>query len=218
MDAEVWLFDLDNTLYPPHVNMFAEIDDRMRGFIAEYLGLPPDEAFALQKRYFREFGTSLRGLMEHHGVDPASFLAHVHDIDVTLLDADPLLEAALARLPGRKIVFTNASTRHAERVIERLGIGHHFEAIFDIVDAGYRPKPEPDAYHQIVARHRVKPAATVMVEDMARNLKPAAALGMTTVWIRNATEHGLVDADGDHIHHAIDELVVWLESIIADAS
>jgi putative hydrolase of the HAD superfamily len=214
-DAEVWLFDLDNTLYPPHVNLFAEIDERMRGFIAEFLGLPLDEAFALQKRYFREFGTSLRGLMDNHGLDPAPFLAHVHDIDVTLLSPDPRLETALARLPGRKIVFTNASTRHAERVMERLGIGHHFEAIFDIVDADFRPKPEPDAYRQLVARHRVEPRATVMVEDMARNLRPAADLGMTTVWIRNATEHGIVDADGDHIHHAIDELVAWLEGVVA---
>lgn len=214
-DAEVWLFDLDNTLYPPDVNLFAEIDRRMRGFIADALGLPLEEAFALQKRYFREFGTSLRGLMENHGLDPGPFLAHVHDIDISLLRGDPRLEAALARLPGRKIVFTNASSRHAERVIDRLGIGHHFEAIFDIADADFRPKPEPGAYLRLIDRHRVEPKAAVMVEDMARNLKPAAALGMTTVWIRNATEHGVVDAEGDHIHHTIDDLAAWLEGLLA---
>jgi putative hydrolase of the HAD superfamily len=214
-DAEVWLFDLDNTLYPPRVNLFAAIDERMRAFIADRLGLPLDAAFALQKRYFHEFGTSLRGLMENHGVDPAPFLAHVHDIDLTLLDPDPRLETALGRLSGRKIVFTNASSRHAERVLERLGIGHHFEAVFDIVAADYRPKPEPDAYLRLIARHAVEPRAAVMVEDIARNLKPAADLGMTTVWIRNDTEHGRAEAEGDHIHHAIDELATWLEGIAA---
>jgi putative hydrolase of the HAD superfamily len=215
IDAEVWLFDLDNTLYPPQVNLFAEIDERMRGFIAEFLGLPLNEAFALQKRYFREFGTSLRGLMENHGLDPAPFLAHVHDIDITPLTPDPRLDAVLARLPGRKIVFTNASTRHAERVMDRLGIARHFEAVFDIVATGYRPKPEPGAYRQLVERYGFSPRAAVMVEDMARNLRPAAELGMTTVWIRNTTEHGIVDAEGDHIHHTIDELTVWLEAVAA---
>jgi putative hydrolase of the HAD superfamily len=216
-DAEVWVFDLDNTLYPPHVNLFAEIDARMRGFIAKVLGLPLNEAFALQKRYFREFGTSLRGLMENHGLDPAPFLAHVHDIDITALAPNPRLDAVLARLSGRKIVFTNASTRHAERVMERLGIGHHFEAVFDIVATGYRPKPEPGAYRKLIDRYAFSPHAAVMVEDMARNLRPAAELGMTTVWIRNTSEHGTVDAEGDHIHHAIDELTAWLEAVAAEA-
>ena len=187
----------------------------MRDYIADFLGLPHDEAFALQKKYFQQYGTSLRGLMDLHGMDPAPFLAHVHDIDVTLLDPDPALEAVLARLPGRKIVFTNASTRHAERVMERLGVGHHFEAVFDIIEAEFRPKPVPETYRQMIDRHGIDPRTAVMVEDMARNLKPAADLGMTTAWIRNTTEHGIVDSDGDHIDHIIDELVAWLERVAA---
>lgn len=214
--AETWLFDLDNTLYPPSINLFAEIDQRMRDFIAAHLGLGLDEAHALQKRYFREHGTTLRGLMDRHQLDPGPFLDHVHDIDLALLDPAPELAHALARLPGRKLVFTNASARHAERVMARLGIADQFEAVFDIEAAGYRPKPEPAIYQRLIDRHRVDPRAAVMVEDMARNLKPAFDLGMTTVWIRNGSEHARYDLDAeDHLHHVIDDLTTWLAAIAA---
>lgn len=215
-DAECWLFDLDNTLYPPTINLFAEIDQRMRDFIAAHLGLDIDAAYALQKQYFREHGTTLRGLMDRHALAPGPFLDHVHDIDLTLLDPAPDLACALARLPGRKLVFTNASARHAERVMERLGIADQFEAIFDIEAADYRPKPDPVIYGWLLDRHRVDPRAAVMVEDMARNLKPAADLGITTVWIRNASEHARFDLDAeDHLHHVIDDLTLWLTTIAA---
>jgi putative hydrolase of the HAD superfamily len=153
--------------------------------------------------------------MDLHGMDPRPFLQHVHDIDVGVLAPAEALDRALTALPGRKLIFTNASTLHAERVIERLGIGHHFEAIFDIVAADYRPKPNPEIYALLVERHGLVPQRSVMVEDMARNLAPARALGMTTVWIRNETEHGLVGADGDHIDHVIDDLADWLVSVMA---
>jgi putative hydrolase of the HAD superfamily len=212
-DAEAWVFDLDNTLYPVSINLFAQIDVRMRSYIAAFLGLDQDAAFALQKQYFRDYGTSLRGLMDRHWMDPQPFLQHVHDIDVSVLAPSAELDQALAALPGRKLIFTNASTGHAERVIDRLGIGHHFEAIFDIIAADYRPKPDPAIYLELVDRHAVDPRRAVMVEDMARNLAPARALGMTTVWIRNTTEHGVVGADGDHIDHVIDDLVAWLQAV-----
>jgi putative hydrolase of the HAD superfamily len=212
--AETWLFDLDNTLYPASVDLFAQIDVRMRGYIAEYLGIPVEDAFVIQKQYFREYGTSLKGLMERHGMDPAPFLDHVHNVDLDVLIEMPQLDACLARLPGRKLIFTNASERHAERVLEKLRIGHHFDGIFDIVAADYRPKPEPETYVRLIDRHRIDPRASVMVEDIARNLEPAARLGMVTVWLRNASEIGRLGADGDYIHHIVDDLVEWLAEIV----
>ena len=217
-DAETWIFDLDNTLYPASINLFSQIDDRMREFIADFLGLGQDEAFKVQKQYFREYGTSLRGLMDRHGLDPAAFLDHVHDIDLTILDADPLLDQALARLPGRKLIFTNASTAHAERVTRRLGIDHHFDDIFDVIAADFRPKPEPATYDTLVARNGIDPRSTVMVEDMARNLAPAAALGMTTVWVRTGAEIGVPSEDGDYIHYVLDDLTAGLTRLTANDS
>lgn len=213
--AQAWIFDLDNTLYPPSIDLFGQIDERMRDYIASYLGLHPEEAYRIQKRYFFDYGTSLRGLMRVHGMDPAPFLEHVHDIDVTILPPSPQLETALAALPGRKLVYTNASTRHAERVMDRLGIAHHFEAVFDIVEAGYEPKPEPRPYSSLVRRFGFDPEAAVMVEDMARNLVPAAALGMTTVWVRSHSERGRAGLDGARIDHETDDLAGWLESLLA---
>jgi putative hydrolase of the HAD superfamily len=212
-EAEAWLFDLDNTLYPATIDLFGQIDIKMRAYIAEFLGLDLDAAYALQKRYFEEYGTSMRGLMDLHGMDPAPFLAHVHDIDVTVLDPSPALGEALAALPGRKLVFTNASVAHAERVLRRLGVEHHFHDVFDIVAAEFRPKPEPDIYRKLVDRHVIEPCRTVMVEDMARNLAPAAALGMTTVWVRTGSDWGALGAEAAHIHHAIDELTPWLTAV-----
>ncbi len=214
--AETWVFDLDNTLYPATVNLFGQIDVKMRDYIAAFLGVDVDQAYALQKQYFRDYGTSLRGLMHLHGMDPVPFLDHVHDIDVQVLGASPALEAALARLPGRKLVFTNASVGHAERVMDRLGISHHFDAVFDIVEAEYLPKPEPAGYRVLVERHGLDATRTVMVEDMARNLAPAAALGMTTAWVRSDSEHGSVGADEGYVHHVVDDLVEWLNAILDD--
>lgn len=212
-NAQTWVFDLDNTLYPPSINLFEQIDRRMRDYIAAALGISPDDAFRIQKRYFLEYGTSLRGLMNRHGMDPAPFLEHVHDIDVTMLAPAPALDAALAALPGRKLIHTNGSTRHAERVMDRLGVAHHFDAVFDIVAARYTPKPEPGPYADLLSRFGVDPRRAVMVEDMARNLAPAADLGMTTVWVRNDTDHGRTGMEGVRIDFIVDDLVAWLESV-----
>ena len=212
--AEAWVFDLDNTLYPTTMNLFGQIDVRMRDYIAAFLGVDADQAYRLQKEYFRDYGTSLRGLMHRHGMDPGPFLDHVHDIDVNVLTACPALEAALARLPGRKLVFTNASVRHAERVMDRLGISHHFDAVFDIIEAQYIPKPEPEIYPILIQRHGLDATRTVMVEDIARNLAPAAALGMTTAWLRNDSDHGSFGVDEGYVHHVVDDLVSWLEGVL----
>jgi putative hydrolase of the HAD superfamily len=211
--AEAWVFDLDNTLYPATADLFAQIDVRMRGYIAAYLGLDPDAAFRLQKDYFHQYGTSLRGLMDLHGMDPGPFLEHVHDIDLSGLAASAELDRALGDLPGRKLIFTNASVGHAQRVIERLGVGEHFEGIFDIAAADHRPKPEPEGYRKLIAAYGIDPRCSVMVEDMARNLLPAAALGMTTVWLRTQSDVGAVGSDGGFIDHTVDALVPFLQQV-----
>jgi putative hydrolase of the HAD superfamily len=213
---ETWVFDLDNTLYPASSSLFPQIDVRMRRFIAERLHLSLDDAFALQKRYYREFGTTLRGLMLVHNIEPEAFLSFVHDIDCTVLDAAPRLDAALACLPGRKLIFTNGSERHAENVLARLGLTRHFEGIFDIRAARFIPKPQPECYQLMIDRHAVDPRGALMVEDIHRNLRPAAAIGMTTLWVK---EEGHPDTEvlgedkGDlsHIHHITDDLAIWLE-------
>lgn len=211
--AEAWVFDLDNTLYPVSSRLFDQIDARMKAFIANLLDLPPDDAHRLQKQYFREFGTTLNGLMLRHDLAPEEYLAFVHDIDLGVITPDPVLTAALDRLDGRKIVFTNATEAHAGRVLARLGIEDRFEAVFDIARADYVPKPEAVVYERLIKDCRLDAGRTVMVEDMARNLKPAADLGMTTVWIDTGSDWGAEGADGEHIHHVTDDLAGWLSRV-----
>ena len=215
VNADVWVFDLDNTLYPRDCNLFAQIDVKMKAFISELLNVDLEEAHRIQKQYFRTNGTTLRGLMENHGLAPEEFLDYVHDIDVSPVPPNPALDDVLHRIDGRKVIFTNGSVTHAENVLGRLGITHHFDGIFDIIAADYVPKPERSAYEAFVREHNVDPTRAVMLEDIARNLEPAHAMGMTTVWVRSDHEHSAMGANGDHVHHAIDDLVEWLESQVA---
>ncbi|HAT36737.1 MAG TPA: pyrimidine 5'-nucleotidase, partial [Rhodospirillaceae bacterium] len=212
--ADHWIFDLDNTLYPPGCNLFYQVDIRMRAFIAEYFDIDEDEAFKLQKRYFRDYGTTLNGLMKNHDMEPDAFLDYVHDIDVSVIDPNPTMERALSKLPGRKLVYTNGSVAHAERIMARLGISHHFDDVFDIVAAEFLPKPDITAYHALVAKHDIEPTCSVMVEDVARNLEPAKALGMATVLIE--TDHRWSeDADGtDYVDHRVEDLTEWLDELV----
>lgn len=205
-----WIFDLDNTLYQAATRVFDQIDARMKAFIGREFGLNADDAYALQKKYFHAHGTTLRGLMLNHGTDPEAFLDFVHDIDHSVLDADARLGAAIERLPGRKIVFTNGTAHHAERVISRLGVDHLFDAIFDIRAGDYIPKPSQEPYDRLIEVHDIAPAHAVMFEDSTASLKPAAAIGMTTVWVRHdisVHRHG----DVSHCHHVTDDLAGWLE-------
>lgn len=211
--AESWVFDLDNTLYPASSRLFDQVDWRITDFVARFLRLERTEARAVQKRYFREFGTTMRGLMARHGLDPAEFLEYVHDIDLSPIAPDPRLSSALARLPGRKIVFTNGSEGHARRIMQHLGVAEHFDDVWDIVDSGYVPKPDPDTYARMVHRHAIEPSTAVMVEDMAKNLKPAAEMGMTCVWVRTDSAFGRDGHHEDHVHHEVDDLGGWLEEV-----
>lgn len=211
--VEAWIFDLDNTLYPPEADIFAQIDVRMGQFIADLLNCDPIEARRVQKDYFHRHGTTLSGLMADHGVQPHHFLDFVHDVDLTVLDRDPLLVEAIADLPGRKLIFTNGDGPYAMRVLDKLGLGETFEAIHDIHACGYAPKPTEAAYHSMIDNFGIDPKHALFVEDMALNLKPAKALGMTTVWINNGSERGAHEADASYIDIEIADLGQWLGSI-----
>lgn len=206
-----WVFDLDNTLYPPRFDLFGQIDRKMKHFIAESLGLAPEDAFILQKRYLHEYGTTLSGLMKVHDMEPDAFLAYVHDIDHSVLPPDAALDAALADLPGRKLIFTNGTVKHATDVLDRLGIARHFEDIFDIRAADFTPKPRPETYARMLERHRVRAETSAMFEDLARNLVPAHALGMLTVLVQpEDAAKETEDSERAHIHYRTDDLALWL--------
>lgn len=220
-----WVFDLDNTLYPHHSNLFAQIDSRMTAYVSELLQLPRDEARALQKRLYLDYGTTLNGLIELHGIDPDDFLQKVHDIDYSWLSPDPRLGAAIRALPGRKFIFTNGDRGHAERAARQLGVLEDFDDIFDIVAAGLQPKPARRTYDKFVALHRVAGKNAVMFEDLARNLVVPKSLGMTTVLIvpRNfePTFSEIWERDPGHdddVDYVTDDLATFLETILPRAA
>jgi putative hydrolase of the HAD superfamily len=213
--VDVWVFDLDNTLYPSHCDLFSQVSQRMGEFISEFLGIAFDEARAMQKEFFQRHGTTLRGLMVEHAMDPGPFLDYVHEIDLSPIPVDGRLERALGRLPGRKLIYTNGTTRHAERITGHLGVAHHFEAVFDIADSDYLPKPDPGPYRKMLTRYDVEPSKAVMVEDMVRNLAPAAAMGMTTVWVPGNPEWSGEGSREDYVHHVAENLVDWLDALTA---
>ncbi len=212
-DRETWVFDLDNTLYPASANMFDEIDRRMCAYIANFLEIDHAAAYRVQKRYFREHGTSLKGLMDNHDMDPGPYLDYVHEVSVEGVKPDPLLDQALARLSGRKVIFTNASRGHAERVLARLGVGHHFDEIFDIVAGDYVPKPDHGVYRKLVESFDIDPVRAVMVEDVARNLGPAADMGMATVWVVTDRPWAQAEAEGVRPDHRVEDLTRWLAEL-----
>lgn len=179
-----WLFDLDNTLYPPESGLFGRVDARINEFLATHLGLGATAADALRRRYHDEYGITLVGLMQEHGADPHHYLDFVHRLPVgDYLCADPILRALVASLPGHRSIFTNGSRRHALAVLSALGLEGLFEEIFDIVSLGFRPKPDPETYRTVLDRLGVEPARAILLDDLARNLAPARDLGMRTVLV-----------------------------------
>jgi len=215
-DVESWIFDLDNSLYPASTNLFALIDERMEAYIRRLLACDSVEARRVQKAHFRDHGTTLAGLMREHGVDPADFLDFVHDIDLARIAADPVLIDALDRLPGRKFVFTNADEAYAARVLDRLGLANAFDGMHDIHAMDYVPKPDPRAYSALCERHGIDPKRALFADDMARNLAPAKALGMVTVWLDNGSERGAEEANRGMIDFVIDDISVWLTEMLAE--
>jgi putative hydrolase of the HAD superfamily len=203
---DTWLFDLDNTLYPVETEFMTLIEGRMTDFMEKVTGLPRDEARAIQKKYYHAHGTTLAGLIAHHDIDPEDFLTEVHDVSLDRLTPDVKMAEALMRLPGRRLVFTNGSAAHAERVLERLQIAHAFEDIFHISAADYIPKPSPLTFEKMMARHGVSAAGSAFFEDSQVNLAPAAQLGMTTILVG---PHAAAST-ADFVHHRTNNLVAFL--------
>ena len=214
--VESWIFDLDNSLYSPSSNLFELIDIRMGMYIQRLLGCDAVEARRVQKGHFLEHGTTLAGLMRDHGVDPHDFLDFVHDIDLARLTADPALVAALDGLPGRKFVFTNGDEKYARRVLDKLGLANAFDGMHDIHAMAYVPKPNPTGYAAMCERLGIDPERALFVDDMARNLVPAKALGMVTVWLDNGSERGGHDADPAAIDYVATGIGAWLTEILGE--
>ncbi|ATU92931.1 pyrimidine 5'-nucleotidase [Phyllobacterium zundukense] len=216
-----WVFDLDNTLYPHHSNLFSQIDVKMTGYVADLLKLSHADARELQKRFYKDYGTTLKGLMDRYDIDPDDFLQKVHDIDYSWLVPDPSLSTAIKQLPGRKFIFTNGDRGHAERAAGQLGVLEQFDDIFDIRAAALNPKPARAAYDRFLDLHKIDPAASVMFEDLARNLVEPKALGMTTVLIVphnfEPTFSEIWERDPgntDHVDYVTDDLASFLNSIL----
>ena len=220
--VETWVFDLDNTLYPHHLNLWHQVDERIRAYIADFLKISRDEAFRLQKDYYKRYGTSMRGLMTEHGMAPDDFLDFVHQVDHSPLEPNPALGLAIEKLPGRKLILTNGTRRHADAVLARLELHCHFESVFDIIAAELEPKPSAKTYDRFLTMHGVEAGKAAMFEDLARNLVVPHALGMTTVLVvpektrevfREDWE--LEGRDAPHVDHVTDNLVSFLERIAA---
>jgi len=218
--TSVWIFDLDNTLYPAACDLFSQVDRRMAEYIARELGLSFADAHRLRLAYYREYGTTLAGLMRVHGLAPAPFLDFVHDIDLSRVAADARLAAALARLSGRRLIFTNGSRGHAERVAQKLGVLHLFEDICDVAACEYAPKPSREAFLRMARRHDVSPGEAAIFEDMPQNLEVPHALGMTTVLVEAceaepAMDHRAVPGATapPYVHHRTRDLRAFLEAL-----
>lgn len=199
-----WVFDLDNTLYPPEMRLFDQISSRMTDWVMRHLRVEHDEADRLRARYWSLYGTTLAGLMAEHRIEPGEFLDHVHDIDFSGVIPEPALITAIAALPGRRIVFTNADTVYAGRVLERRGLSHLFDAVYGVENTGFCPKPEQAAFDAVLALDGLDPTRAAMFEDDPRNLAVPHAMGMRTVHVAPVAE------PAPHIHHQTDDLAGFL--------
>jgi len=213
-NRDIFVFDLDNTLYPAESDLFSQVDVKIGQYVQNLLGLDAIAARKVQKGYLLEHGTTLGGLIANHDVDPQHYLDSVHDIDLSPIANDPALRDMLLALKGRRLVFTNADLPYAERVLDRLGIADLFEGIFDIHAASLAPKPRPHVYDMFLGKYGVDPARAIMFEDMVRNLIPAHALGMATVWINTGSIWGEADYDAGIVHAETDTLHRWLDNHI----
>lgn len=202
--VSTWVFDLDNTLYPPSARLFELIEVRMVAWVMQTTGTDRTEADRLRRHYWRTYGTTLAGLMAEHGVDPAPYMTHVHDIPLDRLTPDPDLAARIRDLPGRRIVFTNGSAPYAERVLAARGLTGLFDGVYGVEHAGFRPKPERSAFEAVFAADGVDPAVAAMFEDDPRNLTAPHAMGMRTVHVAPEPE------PAPHIHHHTDDLTAFL--------
>lgn len=206
--VRTWVFDLDNTLYPPHMRLFDQIEVKMTDWVMRTLQVDRARADHLRAHYWQTYGTTLAGLMTEHGVDPGPYLTEVHEIDFSVLAPDPALAKAIAGLPGRKIIYTNACVPYAEKVVEARGLGGLFDAVYGVEDADFHPKPEARAFSAVFDRDGLDPAHAAMFEDDARNLMVPHALGMRTI-------HVAPEARPEpHIQHHTDDLAGFLSKLV----
>ncbi|WP_299844765.1 pyrimidine 5'-nucleotidase [uncultured Roseovarius sp.] len=206
--VDTWVFDLDNTLYPPRARLFDQIEVKMTQYVMGALGVDRAEADRLRTKYWHEHGTTLAGLMNEHDIDPDPYLVAVHEISLDHLDPDPELRSCIHALPGRKIVYTNGCAPYAERVIAQRGLAGVFHSVYGVEHAGFLPKPQQEAFDAVFARDGVDPRRSAMFEDEARNLKAPHAMGMRTVHVAPEAE------DHAHIHHHTDDLARFLERLL----
>lgn len=205
--VKAWVFDLDNTLYPPEIRLFDQIEKRMTAWVMAALGVPEAEADALRQQYWAEYGTTLAGLMDVHGVDPGPYLHDVHEIDLGQLTPDPQLCRRIRDLPGRRIVYTNGSSGYARRVLQARGLADAFHAVYGVEHAGFRPKPERVAFETVLKADGIEPAEAAMFEDDARNLAAPHAMGMRTVHVAPRPE------PAPHIHFHTSDLSGFITTI-----
>jgi putative hydrolase of the HAD superfamily len=216
-DVDTWVFDLDNTLYPASCRLFDQIDVKMGEYVSKLMSISYGEAKVLQKQLYYKHGTTLRGLMQEHGLKPEGFLDYVHNIDYSPIQPDAALKVEIEKLPGRKLVFTAGTVAHATRAMDRLGVTHLFDDIFDIVHADYVPKPQRPPYEAFLSKHAVDPKRAAMFEDIARNLEVPHALGMVTVLVthddNDGAKHLQQESDFDYIHHSTQNLSHFLKTV-----
>lgn len=205
--VRTWVFDLDNTLYPPGARLFDQIEDLMNSYIVSRLGVDLAQAMHLRDQYWRDHGTTLAGLIAHHGIDPDEFLDVVHDIELSALAPAPDLATAIHALPGRRIVYTNGSRSHAARVTAALGLTGAFDALYGVEDAEYVPKPQQSAFAKVFALAALAPAESAMFEDDPRNLEVPHMLGMKTVLVGPAI-------DAPHVHFTTEDLADFLSRLV----
>ena len=211
--TKYWIFDLDNTLYSGDTKVFEQVSNRMTKYVSDKLNINLDKAKKVQTDYFHKYNTTLNGLIKNHKIDANDFLDYVHDINIDFLKKNLKLNKELEKLDGKKIIFTNGSKKHALNITQKIGIDHHFEDFFDIIDANFMPKPAIEPYKKIVEKHKIDPKLCAFVEDIARNLKPAYEMGMTTVWIENDEPWAKKFSDSDFVNFRTNNLSEFLKKI-----
>ena len=212
-----WVFDLDNTIYPAKSNLFARVAEKMTLFLMQEFSLEEADAAALKTRLFREYGTTMHGLMKEFGMDSKPFLDFVHDIDLSDVSPDKELDDLLGKLPGNKHIFTNGTVAHAENILGAFGLRSHFDVIFDIVAANHEPKPAMRPYEMFLSHSGINPVKAVMIEDMAVNLKAPAALGMGTIWIEHDHDWARAGSEQDYVHYQSADIKSCLREILGES-
>ena len=214
-NIDTWIFDLDNTLYSADSGIFQQVHDLMGKFVSNHLNIEMKDAKILQKKYYKQHGTTLRGMMDNHGVDPDYFLSEVHKLDYSIVGENKLLNKELEKLKGRKIIYTNANREHTDNVLHQLKLKHMFSEIFDIKSANYIPKPEYEPYEQIIKDFNINPRTSIMFDDIAKNLVPAKKVGFISVWIDAGYENFSDDISNSkkYLDYETKDISTFLENV-----